>query len=318
MNNIPAFFLFIAVCTTCCICAMLLMLEQHPLAPEYHHDEDILHTMEYQIALNPKPDWTDRDAMLEKWIESMNQLNSYIHLTLEDGEEDIYLQYHLNPGGESRCFVTGFGIRVRHFPKKTVIDIKGEGGSSQLIQCAKPYWPAEKYYNHSRQKCEEDYHPCFDKFTRGTSVTIDDPEATFNTCAALKEIFPDAFRTTEQDRYLNEPKHKPACYWWRIKWKGVAGKRTHYDITFTIKYCKPILWVKSGAKIINGEWSLRTYVLNGESWEKDVVQNLRDMFYHLVLEYDTYTDHKVCAHQYFNGEPIKFIDGFDKTYESES
>ena len=319
MNNIPAFFTLVVVATTLCLCGTLLRLEQHPLSPDYHSDNHILHTMEYQIALNPKPDWTEREEMLQEWIKAMNENNNFINLKREDGVEDIYLQYHLKAGGKSRCNIPGFGIRVRHFDTKTVIDIKGEGGVSDQIQCAKPYWPAEKYYNNSRQKCEEDYHPCFDKFTRGTSVVIDDPEATFETCGSLKEIFPDAFYHMEDDRLYNELTRKPACYWWRIKWKGTAGDHTKYEITFTIKYCKPFEWVRGGkAKIINGEWSLRTYVPNGQQWEKEVVEDLRDLFYHLVIKYDTYEDHKVCARQYFSGEPIKFIDGFEKTYESVS
>ena len=294
------------------VCGLPFWLREFPAPPPYYDPEDVLDSLEYQIALNPKPSWTDRDGMMRQWIESMNRYNRFINFTWEGAKQEVYYQYHIKPG---RCGGEDFRARVRHFldSGKSVISLKSNNGWSDIVQCTtKPFWPAEKYYASSRQKCERDYHPCFDKFTRGSTVVFDEPNKEFARCDVLADIFPNAFPGMTPARAKKEANKKPGAYWWRMKWSGIAGDHLHYDVTFTIKYRPshtPEMIAKGGIPIINGEWSLRTLVFPGQTWEREVMEDLRAMFYKLVIEHDTYKDHVQCAHSYLNGEPIRLIDG---------
>ena len=285
--------------------------------PDYFKPNDLIHTMEYQIALNPKEDWgADREGMISRWIDSMNNHSSLLTLTREDASETIFQQYHMLG---YVCDLPGANIRVRYYwnTNTTVIGIKSSGIGVKNWECSLPYWPSEDLLQRSRQKCEEDYHPCFNKFTRGTSVRFPGQKP-LDTCQDLVDIFPGAFRNIPEqhlERYIRVRKY---CNWWQLKWKGVLGKWTSYDITFDVRYCASASMIESGTfPIVNGEWSLRSFSEDGQPWEKDVLQDLRDLFYHLVLEYDEYVDHKTCAEQHFGGKRIRMIGGQNKEYEED-
>ena len=280
--------------------------------PSYFHASDVLESVEYQIALNPKPDWTERDKMVDKWIASMNEYSELLQLQKEDATEEIYLQYHIRTSAHHLCNTPEFKIRVRKSlmdPTWTTVDIKGDEGDKD-VTCDDPYWPAERYYNVSRQKCEEDLHPCFDKFTRGTSIAFP-PSAPPNitTCQDLKELWPDAFSTVNDENKDHKLELISRHLWWRLRWSGVVGDHMHYEVTFTVEYQgTDVECILSGVcEIYEGEWSLRFFSEENQVWELDVIGDLQSTFYHLVIDYDEYEEHKECAHSYFDRESLDHI-----------
>lgn len=280
--------------------------------PNYFRSSDVLESVEYQIALNPKPNWTQRDEMVDKWIASMNDYSELIHLRKEDAVEEYYLQAHYRSYPTHICNTPYFLIRMRqslYDPKWVTIDIKGDEGDKD-VTCRQPYWPAERYYNMSRQKCEEDLHPCFDKFTRGTSIAfLPGTAPRFRTCQDMKELWPDAFDSVSDENKDNLLDEVGRHIWWRLRWSGLLGDHMRYEITFTIEYQgNDMDCITSGVcDIYEGEWSLRFFSEDNQQWELDVIGDLQAMFYHLVIDYDEYEDHVECAHQYFARESLDHI-----------
>lgn len=277
--------------------------EPTPDSPNYYSRSDVLDTVEFQIALNPKKDWIHRDDMVDRWIESMNEYNPLLNLTRESAVEDVYLEYHILGTTEKRCSLPeeGLGIRYRNYQyhPKISIDIKGE--EDERDSCDSPYWPAEEYYDQSRQKCEEDAHPCFDKYTRASSISFNDTSLIFPYCTNLTQLFPDAFPTINDENAMNIMSKTGDTFWWKYQWKGDVGEHTSYEITFTIDYISMDKAMSGVANIVEGEWSLRCYSNNGDKWEEDTTKIFEDMFYQLVLDYDVYEDHVDCANAYFDG-----------------
>ena len=293
-----------------------IALTSFPTYPSYTDEGDLLQSMEYQIALNPKSEWANREEMLARWITFINSKSQFVHLRREDAEEDVFDQYQISPGGGRYCSLTYALVRVRHFHDRdrTQISIKGADGVSPSQSCIFPFWPAKQYMKSAEQKCEEDYHPCFDKFTRASTISLPgiiDPV----TCKEMAILFPGAFSDLKPKNYDFIPPRQQPCTWWRVKWKGKAGTRSLYDVTFALRYCTTPEEAQVGGPIINGEWSMRTHVAKGELWERDVVRDLRDLFYRLVLEFDTYVEHKSCAQAHFEGKRVPRVAGFPLAFD---
>ena len=96
-----------------------------PLPPDYFREEDLVYSHEYQIALNPKPDWKDREYWIGKWIESMNEYNNYINFRREDAKVELYKQYKLQTKAEHGCMASrSLIVKVRQYinVEKTTLD----------------------------------------------------------------------------------------------------------------------------------------------------------------------------------------------------
>ena len=293
--------IFVAVALSVGIPVGLYLTRYEPIPPPYYNKYDVLDTVEAQIALNPKPDWTYREDMIAKWIDAMNKYSKYMQFSRETALVDMYVQGHLSTNKCGAIHSLSCRVRKEVQTDVTTIDIKIDRGSKEA-SCSQPFWPSEQYYNASRQKCEEDLHPCFHKFTRGTSVTIDE-HRDFETCGDVADIFPEAYHYLKDSDRGKSISISGRSLWWRLRWKGVAGNHMHYEITFTILYLAPLSCVESGVcDIYEGEWSLRFYSEGDQTWEKDVVEDFQNTFYNLVIEFDEYDDHKTCAHEYFEGK----------------
>ena len=277
-----------------------------PLPPDYFREEDLIYSHEYQIALNPKPDWKDREYWIGKWIESMNEYNNYIHFRREDAKVELYKQYKLQTKAEHGCMASrSLIVKVRQYinVEKTTLDLKQDKGEE--ITCLLPLWPSERFYNQSKQKCEQDVHPCFDKYAKGSKVVFDEYYKEFETCGDLKEVYPDAFRKAT-GKYLTKPvKKKGPSLWWKLQWKGVAGESTFYKVTYTIQYRRDDIKgaMEGTSDIFMGEWSMRLSSVDHKPYEIEVIEDLESMFYNLILEYDVYEKHWDCAERYFTGDP---------------
>merc|ERR1711879_1046009 len=91
-------------------------------------ENDVIDSCEFQIGLRPVEDWKDRNAMLDRWIASMNRYSKYLNLSTETAVSDIYSQFHLETSGKNRCDTpSDFKMRIRSyfFGGNTVIDVKG-------------------------------------------------------------------------------------------------------------------------------------------------------------------------------------------------
>ena len=282
-----------------------LTSQSYPEAPPYFSESDVLQTVEFQIALNPKSSWIYRDTMVDQWIDSMNEYsNDLFSIRLEDAVEDVYEQFHIIATSDKRCSVPeDIEIRFRAYQLSgnNVIELKGEE-DSQTKSCTEPFWPAEKYYNISKQKCEEDAHPCFHKYTRGSSVPFENASVTFPYCKNLTDIFPYAFPSINEDNSMHTVAKDTASYWWKLQWKGLIGEHMQYEITFTIRYMTLEKADSGLSSIVEGEWSMRYYSNNEQPPERHIVNTLQDMFYHLVLEYDIDEEHIECGNEYFDGD----------------
>ena len=281
--------------------------------PSYYDHNELLISVEFQISLNPKEDWTDRSGMLDHWIYSLNRYGGpdLWTLSLEDAHEMAYSQYHIDATGSEACKADeDTKIRVRNYVELnyTTIDIKHEADINEPGACGEPFWPAENYLNVSRQKCEEDVHPCFNKFARATSVMFDgEPDKQLTTCGDLTKIWPDAFPTINEENEGNSLKNKKSKNYWRLQWKGIANNSTNWEVTFGIEYdraitLEEILSNSTSLPIEEGEFSMRFYTAEGKDRDPDVQLQLQNVFYRLVIEYDTYVDHVMCAYEYFLGQ----------------
>ena len=294
-----------------------------PEPPSYFRYEDIRETVEYQIALRPHDAWTDRETMINLWISTINHFSSSLKLFRGTSVVDYYRQAHLTTSGSSHCRTRDTKVRTREYlySKKTVIDVKGgESDHDKEDSCNKAFWPSEAYYNVSSQKCEEDLHPCFSKYTRGTAVTIQDPHFQVKTCKELKNIFPDVFYKVNPSNEHNEVKVQESGYWYKREWAGIAGNHTHYQLVFTINYHEVLSEVLRGnVPIEEGEFSLRFWVDYGLKWEKPVVDDFQALFYQLLLVYDKDDEEHVdCANTFLNGTEfhgIKFDVHQDYIYD---
>ena len=288
----------------------------HSLEPPHHaRVEDIIETVEYQIALNPKEDWADRAGMMAKWVKAMNKHNSLIRFDMKDAIDDSYSEHNIQAAGESRCGTPqNMMTRYRHFKRDGRVEftIKRDEGDTKKRVCAQPLWPSAKFYNISSQKCEEDVHPCFTKFSRATTVVFPSPPS-IKICKHLVDLFPNAFpEISELDTFGNKVTTNVDLYWWRVLWKGDVGTQMSYQVTFTASYSLSQAHAVAGdRKITQGEMSLRFSSKDNGPWERYVVHQLQTMVYRLILDFDTYEEHKECAQRYLKGEDLDHL-GYDE------
>eukprot|EP00012_Vannella_robusta_P006188 CAMPEP_0206204276 /NCGR_PEP_ID=MMETSP0166-20121206/13401_1 /ASSEMBLY_ACC=CAM_ASM_000260 /TAXON_ID=95228 /ORGANISM="Vannella robusta, Strain DIVA3 518/3/11/1/6" /LENGTH=339 /DNA_ID=CAMNT_0053623819 /DNA_START=672 /DNA_END=1688 /DNA_ORIENTATION=+ len=266
--------------------------------PSYFSWDDITNTIEFQIDLHPREDWSeDREKMVAIWIATINHYTDLFTIKRHQAIEDPYMQYHIIGTKEKRCSLTqDTKIRYRSYSSgETVIDVKGtEHGFGRY--CAEPYWPAEKYYSASKQKCEEDFHPCFYKHTRGTSVAFDDPKKTFPFCESLSDVFLYAFPTITEENSKNKLSASAKQYWWKLQWKLSLEHNMECDISFTVQYETEHDAKSRSGTVVSGEWSMRVFSVTNEDWDEDILASLEDMYYHLILEFNQDdTEHTECA-----------------------
>lgn len=311
------FGVFLIICvllsvTTVTLLSIFLTRYTVPDPPNYFHQEDVRDSVEFQIALRPHEKYTERDEMFDLWISAINAYSN-LTITREEASTEIYTQFHYSTGGSNHCKTpSDFKVRVRHlfYAQTTVLDIKGgENIVPKDKSCNQAYWPAEEYYDSSSQKCEEDMHPCFSKFTRGTAVTFQEPHKQFDTCKDLINVFPDAFYNTKDVH--NSIGKEGVGNWYKLQWKGTLGEYTHYEMQFTLEYAYSTTEVILGhIPMVEGEWSLRFWTDAGNPWEMDVVEELERLFYLLVLEFDTpdYAEHYDCANDFLDGGTENGID----------
>merc|ERR1712137_147596 len=288
----------------------------YPPAPDYVHDDDILQTVEYQITLNPKEAWSNgnREQMVADWIVDLNTYNSYYVFNRSAATEEVYTQFTVEAAGNGRCQTPqDMMTRYRQFSDRAEFSIKRDIGGSRNKVCAQPFWPNENIYPYSKQKCEEDVHPCFDKYSRGTTLVFPGAEGPeFTACGQLVKLFPDAFPEIEQYQTQRHPLTKgKESHWWKLQWKGVMGERTHFEATFTVAFPTEQHALDGEGKIIQGEFSLRFYTEKNQKWEPEVNDALDSLFYNMILRWDTIEDHLTCAHQYFLGKNLNHV-GYDK------
>jgi hypothetical protein len=294
------------------LCNVYWILEA-PIPPEFIESNYILNTREYQITLNPK-EWTKPNETLILWLEQMNAHNKLLSLRFEDAKERIFTQLGYTTEGSSKCNgVKGLSFRVRHFLTgeevgNTTVAIKHSGHERQV--CPLAMWPAEEFLNRTVQKCEEDIHPCFSKYSRGTSVKL---RGIFNpeSCEDATRLFPWAYPEGSYD-FGAKPHPKTNYTIWESRVSGMLND-TKFLITFELKY--KVKWpvvlkhLPKGQKMAanTGEWSIKVFkrwdpVAGTYSWNQEVLKAVNDMFFHLILIYDKYSDqvHKECARTYFS------------------
>jgi len=281
---------------------VLLYNQPIPL-PDRVDINHIKHTKEYQITLR-QSDWKDRDMTLNNWISTFNSLFPLMKVNRQDAFERIFLQRGLHVKGHNRCRMHGKAhMRVREYISGpysgATLDVKESGYPHEV--CGLPYWPSDRFYNTSSQKCEEDIHPCFTKNSRVTKIFFNEPPD-IKYCADLHEIFPEAFLTmTEHDLQTNKPRIKGATYIWVWEFQAnVHGRKVIFS--FDIKY--PNLQIANSGIYppSNGEFSIRIYPdLDGAYpvWNETWVQEIDTFYFNLVLAFDKFSEHITCAKSYF-------------------
>ena len=310
-----AMFVSILVFVVCCfvitvsvvMVGLYIVKEIGPREPSYFSPDDMQRTVEFQLDLKPVEDWVDRSVMLERWMNFINT-NSDIMLYYDNADEEIYSQYHYDVYGRQRCN-TPSDVRIRYrsfvYGRKNEITIKKDEELGE--KCNQAFWPAEKYYNISRQKCEEDVHPCFNKFCRETTVTFDTPNRDYSTCADLVDVFPDAFPNLLDSEVNNHIRKKSTEIWWKLKWTGSIGMATTYQVTFNINYASESSAITGYAPIIQGEFSLRYFTPAGVDWEVDVVDELQELYFSLIVEFDPDEQHLYCEEEFEEGIAPSYI-----------
>lgn len=271
--------------------------------PPYFSSSDVKNTIEFQIDLKPKTDWENREEMVNYWIQAINQNTTLFQIQRENATEDVYMEYHLIATSDKRCSLSeDIKIRFRAYvySQENTIDLKSKE-DTWLRACSEPFWPAEEYYANSKQKCEEDFHPCFEKHTRGSSVYFDDPRKSFPYCKDLLDVFPYAFPTITEENAMNRVAASVKTYWWKLNWKIPLDYDMMFEITFTMKYDNVQQAEGSISSPINeGEWSGRLYSPTDSDMNEDILSSIENLYYRLVLQFDTTNDeHIECANYYF-------------------
>lgn len=255
--------------------------------PPDPNDEFIRNSAEFQITLENNSDWINRNYMVLQFTEQCNQLNEYLNISLADGNEAVRIQYKLLTGGSSKCY-NNREIRVREYKAgeksgTSYVDIKSNSHDRSKA-CDVPFWPAQNYYNQSRQKCERDVHQCDDKYSHETRVFFDDIH-TMTTCYDLLLVYPWAFDELPPEEQYHSVEVDDLNPWWTSVFKGQMDGDTNYEIAFTLRYDdleQAIAGYIEAPKY--GEWSIRIYSLDdgaSEFWNDDVVEATQSMWLQL-------------------------------------
>jgi len=257
------------------------------------------HTKEYQITLKHDLWGQNRTKQIEFWVKKMNELMPILDIKIEDGTERIYNQHHMETSGFRRCGTRFVHVRQRRNVKggkyegKTTLDIKANGYDYEV--CPLPFWPAEDLYNNTKQKCENDVHPCFSKHSRVSKVVLDGLHHKFETCADLHRIFPYLFKKNK-----NKPKHRKTKWIHMWEWSTVL-----YDTAIVFGFDNSYPTEKraiSGGGMPGGEWSMRAYpAVDGQfpQWNETLAKEIDDFYFKMVLAFTKFDHHVGCVHDYF-------------------
>lgn len=284
-----------------------LLYHPVPTIPDYFDPSLIEYSREYQITIN-QPDWTNRSAMIEIWLEKVNEFLPELGFTMKDQVSTWYSQSQFTATGSERCKASHkMRLRTRNYTDGD----RGGGSSVDLKQsgydwesCPLPFWPASKYLSDSVQKCEQDIHPCFSKHSRVSKIYFDSFRG-ISTCKDLVDLYPDAFQRLTNVEY----KHKLSVRNYHCisltEFSKTIGN-TRVKLAFDIKYSS-----ENGAKFgdvqpATGEFSIKISTEENREgfyqsvWNEELRARIHEAYFRLVLLFDKFEDHIHCANEYLN------------------
>jgi hypothetical protein len=282
----------------------LLLWNQPPVRPDRVDLDHIKHTKEYQITLK-QVDWSNREAALDIWIAKFNSLFPLMKVNKKGAFERIFLQRGLRASGSNHCKISGrTHTRVREYLSGPytgqTLDIKHSGYPWEV--CGLPFWPSETWYANASQKCEQDIHPCFSKNSRVTKFFFKDVTP-IKYCSDLIELLPDAFGSlSEYERHANKPRQKGVTYIYVWEYQSIVYDNLKVIFSFDIKYHSYDSALAGKRQPANGEFSIRIYPeLDGANpvWNSTWVKEIDNFYFNLVLAFDKFSKHIVCAKEYF-------------------
>jgi len=235
------------------------------------------HSQEYQLKLDVEQ-WTNRDEMLRIWNQAVMELNPTFNLTGRKIKEVIWEEYKLD-ATECKSDAT-FRVRDYVAKGKTTIDIKENAEDDEEKACSYPFWPSSKLLEKSSQKCEEDIHKCFRKFSRKTKVEFRNITS-FHTCLDLVTVYPWAFGSLDmyhlENKLLIEKNRSP---WWVASLSGRIDD-TKFGIEFTLEYDTMEEALNPTHPPKSGEWSIRIFTRQSgfsTDWDEKIVSETNKLW----------------------------------------
>ena len=212
-------------------------------------------TKEYQITLSNPAAVTDREGLTRAWVQHFDDNSVFFNVSLTERHTLHRKQSSAKLGGWGSCHVP-YDLRVREYRGTNgtdlSIDLKGNARNAKRA-LRLPFWPASGLK--ADQKCEEDLHVDYDKFSRETRVYMKKEEVSLLTCGDVARLFPWAIA----ERYHENPlvfDHLNS--WWVRTYDGYLAGTTRFKITMTFEYFSDAHSAQQ-KRAFHAEWSIRIF-----------------------------------------------------------